>query len=135
MSINFCKTSKKVFLVKKKKKAFSYSGDTLCFIITQNLVILRRYNYIKIIVNNLSTTIKICIIEVYLLKYYFVSYLIYKWRYYRQIILNIMVPYVDIIGLCLSVANLWEIYVMWPKCHVRWLRFHFKRMLFTVLGQ
>ena len=78
MSINFCKTSKKVFLVKKKKKAFSYSGDTLCFIITQNLVILRRYNYIKIIVNNLSTTIKICIIEVYLLKYYFVSYLIYK---------------------------------------------------------
>ena len=82
--------------------------------------------------------IKICIIEVYLLKYYFESHLIYKWRYYRQTIfnqLNIMVPYVDIIGLCHSVAILWEIYVMRPKCHVRWLRFHFKRMLITGLGQ
>ena len=35
-----------------------------------------------------------------------------------------MVSYVDIIGLAIpcSVANLWEIYVIWPKCHVRWLR-------------
>ena len=34
--------------------------------------------------------------------------------------LNIMVPYVDIIGLCHSIAILWKIYV-------RWLRFLFKR--------
>ena len=41
---------------------------------------------------------KICIIEVYLSKYYFKSHLIYKLRYYRQTIsnqLDIMVPYVD----------------------------------------
>ena len=37
-----------------------------------------------------------------------------------------MVPYVDIIGLCHSVAILLEIYVMWHKCHVSWLRFHFQ---------
>ena len=81
---------------------------------------------------------KICIIEVYLLKYYFESHLIYKWRYYRQTIfnqLNIMVPYLDIIGLCHSVAILWEIYAMRPKEHLLWLRFHFKRMLITGLGQ
>ena len=44
---------------------------------------------------------KICMIEVYLLKYYFESHLIYKGRYYRQTIikqLDIMVSYVDIIG-------------------------------------
>ena len=29
--------------------------------------------------------------------------------------LNILVSYVDIIGLCNSVAILWENYVMWPK--------------------
>ena len=49
------------------------------------------------------------IIEVYLLKYYFESHLIYECRYYRQTIfsqLNIMVPYVDIIDLCHSVAIL-----------------------------
>ena len=38
------------------------------------------------------------------------------------------------IGLCPSVANLLEIYVMRPKCQVRWLRFHFKRMLIMGLG-
>ena len=78
------------------------------------------------------------IIEVCLLKYYFESHLIYKWRFYRQTIfnqLNIIVPYVDIFGLCLSVANLWEIYMMRPQCHVKSLRFHFKRMLITGLGQ
>ena len=81
---------------------------------------------------------KICIIEVYTLEYYFESHLICKWRYYRQIIfnlLNITVSYVDIIGLCHSVAILFEIYVMRPKCHVRWLRFHFKRIPITGLGQ
>ena len=82
---------------------------------------------------------KICIIEVDLLRYYFESHLIYKCRYiYRQIIfnqLNIMVPYVDIISPCHSSAILWEIYVMWHKCHVSWLHFHFKRMLIMGLGQ
>ena len=55
---------------------------------------------------------------------------------YRQTIfnqLNIMVAYVDIIGLCHSVAILLEIYVMRPKSKVRWLRFHFKR--FTGLDE
>ena len=77
------------------------------------------------------------IIEVNFLKYYFESHLIYEWSYYRQTIfnqLNIMVPNVDMIGLCSSVAILWEIHVMQHKCHVRWLRFHFKRMLITGLG-
>ena len=71
-------------------------------------------------------------------KYYFESHIIYKWHYYRQTIfnrLNIMVSYVDIIGLCHSVAILWKIYLMRRKCHVRWLRFHFKRMLIKGLGQ
>ena len=58
--------------------------------------------------------VKICLVEVYLLKYYFESHLTYKLRYYRQTMfnqLNIMVPYIDIIvG-------------------------HFKRMLITGLGQ
>ena len=82
--------------------------------------------------------LKICVIEVYFLKYYFQRYLIYKWSYIRQIIfnqLNIMVSYVVIIGLCNSVASLWEIYVMLPKFHVRWMRFHFKRMQITGLEQ
>ena len=43
--------------------------------------------------------------------------------------LNIMVSYVDIIRQCHSVAILLEIYGMQPKCHVRWLRFHFKHLL------
>ena len=50
---------------------------------------------------------KISIIEVYLLKYYFESHLKYKRRYYRQNIfhqLNIMVSYVDKIGVWLSIA-------------------------------
>ena len=54
--------------------------------------------------------VKICIIEVYHLKYYFESQLIYKWHYYRQTIFNqlyIMVFYVDIIGLSHSVVILW----------------------------
>ena len=52
----------------------------------------RDYNLIK-------SKPKICIVEVYLLKCYFESHIIYKWCYYRQIIfneLNIMVSYVDI---------------------------------------
>ena len=49
--------------------------------------------------------------------------------------LNIMVSYVDIIVLCYTVAILRDIYVMWPKCQVKWLCFHFKRMLITRLGQ
>ena len=75
--------------------------------------------------------IKICIIEVYLLMQYFENHLIYKWRYYRQTILNqlnIMVPYVEIIGLCHSITILGEIYVMWHN-------FHFKRMQITGLCQ
>ena len=78
-----------------------------------------------------APTIKISIIEVYLLKYYFRSHLIYTWHYYRQTIpnqLNIMVSYVDIIGLRHSFAILWEIYVMRHK-------FYFKRMLITRPGQ
>ena len=80
--------------------------------------------------------VEICIKEVCLLKYYFESNLIFKWRYYRQQIfkqLNIMVPYVNIIGLCHSVPILWEIYIMRRKCHVMWLRFHFKHMLINEL--
>ena len=46
-----------------------------------------------------------------------------------------MVPYVDLIGLCHSVAILRGIYVMRHKCHVRWHNFNFKRMLITRLGQ
>ena len=50
--------------------------------------------------------------------------------------LNIMLSYVYIIYLCYSsVAILGEIYMMWPKGLVRWLHLHFKRMLFTGLGQ
>ena len=87
-------------------------------------------------VNNKCISTKICITEVYLLKYYFESHLMYKWRYYRQTIfnqLNIMVPNVDIIGLYHSLAILWEIYVMRHICHVSWNNFHFKRMAITGL--
>ena len=69
------------------------------------------------------------IIEVYPLKYYFKSHLIYKWRYYRQTIfnqLNIMLPLLDIIDICHSITILWEIYMMRHKCHVMWLRFYFR---------
>ena len=39
----------------------------------------------SVVKNNISPPkIKICIIEVYLLNYYFESHLIYKWHYYRQ---------------------------------------------------
>ena len=68
---------------------------------------------------------KICIIEVYLLKSYFESHFIYKWCYYRQTIFNQL----NMIVLCHSVAILVEIYLMWPRCHNRWLLFHFKCML------
>ena len=67
---------------------------------------------------------KICIIEVCLLKYYFESHLIYK---YIQTVFNqlySMVPYVDRIGLCHSVATFCEIYVMRHKCHERWHNFN-----------
>ena len=57
------------------------------------------------LVSDYIDTFKICIIEVYLLKPY-IYLIIYKWRCYRQTI-YIMVPYVDIIGLCHSVAILW----------------------------
>ena len=80
---------------------------------------------------------QICIIEVYFLKYYFESSYINDAIMYWQTIfnqLNIILSYVEIIGLCHSVEILWEIYVMRPKCHVRWLSFHFKRMLVTGLG-
>ena len=46
-----------------------------------------------------------------------------------------MLPYVDINVLWLSVTILWEIHVMRHKYHLRWLRFHLKRMLITGLGQ
>ena len=81
---------------------------------------------------------KTFIIEICLLKYYFKKHLICKWRYYIQTIfnqLNIIVPYVDIIGICHIVAILWEIHVMRHKYHVRWLHFHFERMVITGLGQ
>ena len=68
----------------------------------------------------------------------FESHLKKKWRYYRQTIFNqldIMVPYVDIIGVCHSVAILLEIHVLRHKCHVRWLRSHFKRRVIIGLGQ
>ena len=73
-----------------------------------------------------------------LLKYYFESDNIYKWRYFRQTLfnqLNVMVSYVDIIGQCHIVALLWEIYVMRRTCDVRGLRFSFKRMLITGLNR
>ena len=61
---------------------------------------------------------KICLIEVYLLKYYFESHLIYN-IYYGQTIfnqLNIMVP--SVYGFCHCVSILREIYVMQHKYHV-----------------
>ena len=64
---------------------------------------------------------KICIIEVFLLKYYFQSHLIYKWHYYRQTILNqlkIMVSYVYIIVLLHTFEkSMWcNVNVMWCGC-------------------
>ena len=88
-------------------KSYSWSHEVLLFCLKET-----TYN-VK----------QICIIEVYnLLKYYFESHLIYKWRYYRQTIfnqLNIMVPYVYLIGVCHCVVILREIYVMQSKYHVR----------------
>ena len=31
--------------------------------------------------------------------------------------------------------SIWEIYVMRPELHVKWLRLHYKRMLITGLSQ
>ena len=74
---------------------------------------------------------KIYKIELYLLKCYFESHIIYKWRYYRKNIfnqLNIMVLYVNIIGLCHIVPILWKTYVMRHRYHVRLHNFHSKRI-------
>ena len=55
-----------------------------------------------------------------------------------------MVTYVDIIGLCLSVEILCEIYVMRQKCHVRRLcmlnfdktiNFHYSRIIVEMLSK
>ena len=70
---------------------------------------------------DISTISKICIIEVYILKYYFESHFIYKWRYYRQTILNqlnIMVAYVNIIGYTI-VSQFYE-KSMWCGINVVW---------------
>ena len=98
------------------------------------MISLRIFIYFKISLYGIMSFIKQCIIEVYILKYYFESHLIYKWRYYTQTIfnqLNIKVTYVNIIGLSHSVAILWEILVMQHKCYLKELRFHFKRMIIT----
>ena len=67
---------------------------------------------------NIVLFIKLCMYNRSIfLKYSFESQLIYKWRYYRQTIYNqldIMVSYVDIIGLCHSVG-IFEKSVMQPK--------------------
>jgi hypothetical protein len=63
---------------------------------------------------NLIHFFKICIKEVYLLK---PPQIDMTPTIFNQ--LNIMVPYVDIIGRIYSVAILGEIYVMQPKCNVR----------------
>ena len=93
---------------------------------------------IALLISQCYITIKICIIEVYIIKYYFECHLMYKWRCNRQTIfnqLNNMVPYVYIIGLCHNIVILWEIFVMQHKCHVKGHNFHFKLMLITRLGQ
>ena len=105
---------------------FSYDKRTHCHC-TVNF---SRKQKLKLTKHNLQGLHKICMIEVYLLKYHFESHLKYnyKWRYYRQTIFNqchIMVSYVDIIGLCHSVTILWEIYVKRYNCHVRWHNFYY----------
>jgi hypothetical protein len=59
--------------------------------------------------------------------------LFYRQKNFNQ--LKIIVTYVDIIGLCHSVAIFWEVYVMRHKCHVWWHNFHLKGMLITGLCQ
>ena len=69
--------------------------------------------------NRKGERVKIWIIKVYLLKCYFESNLIYKWRYYRQKIfdqLNIIVPYVDVI--CLVSQLYWK--SMWCGLNDMW---------------
>ena len=82
---------------------------------------------------------KMCIIEVYFLKYYFKSQLIYKWRYYRQTIfnqLNIKVSYVyKLVYFILSQFYEKSIWCCLAKCYLRWLRFHFKRMIIKGLDK
>ena len=57
---------------------------------------------------------KICIVEIYLLKCYFESHIIYKWRYYidkqSSNQLNIMVYYVDIMVYAI-VSQFYEKYI------------------------
>jgi hypothetical protein len=86
---------------------FVWSG--MFFKILRILLVKQHYPVETLSVVDIS--IKICIIEVYLLKYFFESHLIYKWRYYRQTIFN-QLNIMDKIGLCHSFAILWEIYVM-----------------------
>ena len=62
---------------------------------------------------------KICIIEVYLLKFYFRSYT----SYINGAIIN--KKYLQSI----------KYFSTLHRCHVRWHKFHFKRMLITGLGQ
>ena len=69
-------------------------------------------------------------------KNYFESHHIYKWCYYRkQSSIKHYGTLRKYISLCYIVAILWEIYLTWHQCHVRWLRFHFERLLITGLGQ
>ena len=50
----------------------------------------------KCVYKYMNKLIKICIIEVFISKYYFESHLIYRWQtIFNQF--NIMVPYVDVI--------------------------------------
>ena len=83
------------------------------------------YKNIEVLCLSIKISIKIFLIQVYLLKYYFESHLIYnKLRYYRQTIfnqLNIILSCVDIIGLCHSVIffekSMWcSLNVMWWGC-------------------
>ena len=72
---------------------------------------LRAFSLLPLLSLSLFFFSKICIIEVNLLKYYFKRHLIYKWLYYVKTIfneLNIMVSYVDMIGLCHTVLQFYE---------------------------
>ena len=61
---------------------------------------------------------KICIIEVYVLKYHFISHLIYKWSYYRQTIFNQL----NLMGILLVYAIVSQFYEksMWCSLNVMW---------------
>ena len=90
----------------------------------------------RIINSKMYILAKICIIEVYLLKYYL------KANSYIDILQTTNLQSVKYYGtLCRynwsmpQCRNFMRIYVMRNKCHVRWLLFHFQRMLITGLGQ